>query len=91
MINLISITKFITWKELEKYKIKNEMIKIAKEIDYVLVLEFHYGQNLPLAKLNVTKKIYKRIIWFYGFNVHNHRDDTLFFYTFIESEAKKDS
>lgn len=54
-----------------------------------LVIEFDYGQNLCLPKLNVTAQFYRRLLWLYIFNIHCHNDSTSKFYCFMEHEAKK--
>lgn len=41
------------------------------------------------AYVAVTKKVYKRLLWLYVFNAHVHNDDDSFFYTMLESTAKK--
>lgn len=54
-----------------------------------LILEFDYGQNLALPKLNVPSQFHKRLLWFYIFNIHCHNDNSSFFYHFLEVDAKK--
>lgn len=72
------------------YELKREFIKKAKlEDSSSLVIEFDFSQNLPLSKLAVTKQFYKRLLWLYVFNAHVHNDDDSFFYTMLESTAKK--
>lgn len=62
---------------------------MAKEQNDIMVCEFDYAQNLPLPKLTVKSKLYKRLLWLYLFNVHIHNDDASFMYSFIESLCKK--
>lgn len=68
---------------------KKDIVSEAKSDDSILVIEFDYGQNLPLPKLNVTSQFYKRLMWLYLFNVHVHNDDTSHFYCFLKSDSKK--
>ena len=70
--------------------LKKEIINKAKSQNETLVLEFDYGQNLPLPKLTVTSIFYKRQMWYYVFNIHCHNDDTSKMYTFLETECTKD-
>ena len=79
-------------KKVEAYKtVKQTYIhQINSSVDCsTLVLEFDYGQNLPLPKLNVTAQFYKRLLWLYVFNVYCHNDGNSAFYCFVESESKK--
>ena len=77
-------------KKFEAYKKeKRKWIEASKVRDDVLVIEFDYGQNLPLPKLNVNEQFYKRLLWYFVFNVHLHNDDSSTFYTFTEDEGKK--
>lgn len=81
-------------KKVQRYKsIKDEYIANVKGIpeDDTLVLEFDYGQNLPVPKLSVTSQFYKRLLWLYVFNIHCHNDNTSSFYCFLESNAKKNA
>lgn len=55
------------------------------------VLEFDYGQNLPLPKLTINKQFYKRLLWLYNLNIHCHNDNESTFYTFLENDGKKDA
>lgn len=71
-------------------KLKSDYISKCKEEDSdTLVVEFDYSQNFPLPKLNVTKQFFKRLIWLFVFNIHIHNDDSSFYYTFLEYQAKK--
>lgn len=56
-----------------------------------LVLEFDYAQNLPLPKLPVSEQFYKRLLWFYIFNVHVHNNGKSYFFHFMEGSASKGS
>lgn len=70
-----------TMKRLHETKVagyktlKQEVLRNAKSDNTSLVLEFDYGQNLPLPRLTVTSLFYKRQLWYYAFNIHCHNDD----------------
>lgn len=55
----------------------------------LLVLEFDFAQNRPLPKLVVNAQFYKRLLWFYIFNIHNHNDNSSAFYWYLENEGEK--
>lgn len=56
-------------KKVERYmKLKKEIIERSKNDHTCLAIEFDYGQNLPLPKLNVTSQFYRRLLWCYIFN-----------------------
>lgn len=77
-------------KKVKSYmSMKKEYIRNAKDSEELLVIEFYYAQNLPLPKLNVTSQFYKRLLWFYNFNIHVHNDNSSHMYTYLEGEAKK--
>ena len=54
-----------------------------------LVLEFDYAQNLPLPRIPVNYQFYKRLLWYFIFNVHLFERNKFYMFTFIEGEAKK--
>ncbi len=56
-----------------------------------LVIEFDYAQNQPIPKLNIKEQFYKRLMWFYIFNVHCHNDKDSSFYSFYEYVGAKGS
>lgn len=78
-----------------KYKrhdaIKKELLQKCKTDSSVLVLEFDYGQNRPLPKLNNNSQYYKRMLWLYIFNVHCHNDGDSTLYWFLECDGNKNS
>lgn len=77
--------KVAAYKEL-----KNKTIEEAKSNNDILVLEFDYGQNLPLPKLTVNSVFYKRQLWYYVFNIHCHNNEASSMYTYLETESSKD-
>lgn len=54
-----------------------------------LVIEFDYGQNLPVPKLNVNSQFYKRLLWYNVFNVYCHNVKNSVMYCYIETVQKK--
>lgn len=68
---------------------RRDLIERSKTDNSFLVIEFDYGQNLPVPKLNVTVQFYKRLLWCYLFNVHVHNDGSSYMYTFMEGQGKK--
>lgn len=78
-------------KKVESHKkVKHEILEKSKQVDSsVLVLEFDYGQNLPLPKLSVNSQFYKRLLWLNIFNVHCHNDGSSTMYCYPETESKK--
>lgn len=74
-------------------QLKDEYISKAKlaqnEIQDHLVLEFDYGQNYPIPRLNVNSQFYKRMLWLYVFNVHIYNDDSSYFYCHMETHSSK--
>lgn len=77
-------------RRIEKYKeIKNNLIKQCQVDKSLLVVEFDYGQNLPLPKLNVALQFNKGLLWLYLFNIHLHNDGLSFMYCFTENQSKK--
>lgn len=89
-------TKFMLHvKRVEKYQtLKQEYLAKVRgdtEKDDTLILEFDYGQNLPLPKINVTSQFYKRLLWLNIFNVHCHNDSSSTFYCFLECDARKNA
>lgn len=86
-----------TMKRLHETKVagyktlKQEVLRNAKSDNTSLVLEFDYGQNLPLPRLTVTSLFYKRQLWYYAFNIHCHNDDVSTMYTYLETEGTKDA
>jgi len=69
--------------------LKNELLKNIP--NDTLIPEFDYSQNLALPKLAVNKQFYKRLLWLNNLNIHCHNDGSSYFFTFLESEAKKDA
>jgi len=67
-------------------KMKATFIEHSNDQD-VLVLEFDYAQNLPLPKLPVNDQFYKRLLWFFVFNVHIHSHEKYFMFTFLEGKC----
>jgi len=75
-------------KKVDAYKrLKADIMARAGKT--ALVLEFDYGQNLPLPKLPVNEQFYKRLLWLYVFNVHVHGQDKSYMFHFTEGQAKK--
>lgn len=75
-----------------KYKtVKEDILKKAKDDDFVLVLEFDHAQNRPLPKLNINSQFYKIFLWLYIFYVHCHNDDSSTLYWYLENEGNKNS
>lgn len=68
---------------------KTNVITNAKSSNDSLVLEFDYGQNLPLPKLTVNSLFYKRQLWYFVFNIHCHNNDKSTMYTYLETECSK--
>ncbi len=88
--NRVRVMKGIHERKVKKYKrMKRELLSNIPQD--TMVLEFDYGQNLPLPKLAINKQFYKRLLWFNVLNIHCHNDKTSTFYTFMENEAKKDA
>lgn len=75
----------------KRKSLKDEFIAKAKNNDETshLVIEFDYGQNYPIPRLNVNSQFYKRMLWLYVFNIHVHNDDSSFFYCHMETHAGK--
>ncbi|KAJ8892329.1 hypothetical protein PR048_004909 [Dryococelus australis] len=77
-------------KKAERYlSIKNDYIDKCKEKDDIITLEFDCAQNLLLPMINITKQLYKRLLWIFVFNVHCHNDNSSSFYTFLERISRK--
>lgn len=55
----------------------------------MLSCEFDYAQNLILPKLSVSDQFYKRKLYMYLFNVHNHVTNNSYMYPYLEGHAKK--
>lgn len=72
-------------------QLKSDLIGGYESDPNTVILEFDYAQNLPVPKLNCTKQFYKRLLWFYIFNVHVHNCPHSFMYGCMESEAKKNT
>ena len=70
-------------------KLKSTILK--NDLSSKLVIEFDYGQNKPLPKLNNTSNYYSRSLWFYVFNVYVHNTKKSYFYHFIEGQFRKGS
>lgn len=84
------VSYMIHKRKVEKYmSTKRELLKRCETEINVLVVEFDYGQNLPVLKLNVTSQFHKRLLWLYLFNVHFHNDRSLYMYYFIETLSKE--
>lgn len=64
-----------------------------KDNSKTFILEFDFGQNLPLPKLNVTSQFYKRLLWVYVFNIyqHNSTNSALYYYTEVEGRKNANS
>lgn len=77
-------------KVARRLSLKTEFISKAtnEETDH-LVVEFDYGQNYPIPRLNVNSQFYKRMLWLYPFNIHVYNDDSSFFYCHMENHAGK--
>lgn len=78
----------------KKYVFEKNDVNIAdkkKLYDDTLVSEFDYAQNLVLPKLNINSNYYKRVLNLYVFNIHCFNDNDSKMFTFLESDAKKDS
>jgi len=50
--------------------IRKNDIELAKNDTFVLVVEFDYGQNHLIPKVNVNSQFYKKLLWLYVFNAH---------------------
>ncbi|XP_063220830.1 uncharacterized protein LOC134530141 [Bacillus rossius redtenbacheri] len=85
-LHLAKVEKYKTLKQEYLAKVKGNTMQ-----DDTLVIEFDYGQNLPIPKLNVTSQFYKRLLWLNVFNVHCHNDSASTFYCFPECDAKKNA
>lgn len=64
---------------------------LSSDLSEKLVIEFDYGQNKPLPKLNKTSNYYSRCLWFFIFNVFIHSTKESFMYYFLEGQFKKGS
>ena len=54
-----------------------------------MCLEFDYAQNLPLPKVSVSGKFYKRLMWLFVFNVDVHNTDNSYMFLVREIAHKK--
>ena len=72
----------------DKYKNLKTAI-LSSDLSTKLVIEFYYGQNKALPKLNNTSSFYSRSLWFFLFNiyVHNNKESNMIY--FLEGEFKK--
>lgn len=75
--------------EAHKAKKNNLLAETKSSGGETVAVEFDYGQNLPLPKLNVTDQFYKRLLWLNIFNIHVYNDDKSFMYYFLETQSKK--
>lgn len=80
----LHVTRVKRYQRMKNYILRN----IPRD---TVVLEFDYGQNLALPKLTINKQLYKRLLWLYNLNIYCHNDKDSTFYTFLESDGKKDA
>ena len=69
--------------KVQQYKtIKQDFLESVKDKENcdTLIIEFDYGQNLNLPRLNNSAQFYKRLLWLYVFNIHCHNDGRSKFY-----------
>lgn len=79
-------------QQVSEYKaLKSSILENCRSDKSTLVLEFDFAQNRPLPKLHVNAQFYKRLLWFYIFNVHCHNDNNSYIYWFLESEGDRNS
>ena len=76
--------------DFQQYKNIKSSILIS-DLTNKLVLEFDYGQNKALPKLNNNSTFFRRCLWFYLFNVYIHNTKQSFMYHMIEGQFKKGS
>lgn len=75
----------------QRQKLKDRCLLKAKQDQTFFVLEFDYSQNFPIPRLNVNAQFYLRMLWLYVFNVHVFNTRESYFYSFLETQARKDA
>jgi hypothetical protein len=74
-------------KKVESYKLLKS--KLLEKCDERICFEFDYSQNRPLPKLPNCEVFYKRLLWFYIFNVHLHNLNISYMFHFTEGKYPK--
>ncbi|KAJ4429320.1 hypothetical protein ANN_26324 [Periplaneta americana] len=78
-------------QKVDKYfALKSKIITKCKSDPSCLVVEFDYAQNFTVPKLNVCAQFHMLLLLLYVFNIHLHNDESLFLYSFMETQANKD-
>ena len=75
-------------KKINEYKIIRDYYTNLKSED-TLVLNFDYSQNHPLPKLPNCEVFYKRLLWFFIFNIHIYYPKLSYFFYSIEGLYSK--
>ena len=75
-------------KDYQNYKDLKTSI-LTSDLSTKLVIEFDYGQNKALPKLNNSSNFFSRSLWLFIFNLFVHNTKESFVYYFLEGEFKK--